>query len=176
MSEHDESRIISLIGSLNRVEPPSDFDVRTKARIAAGRPTRHFSWFPASIRVAAPLALTLAVGGYFGLNYYYSVSDESVPAVAATKPVDVQPLKPTVSPTASTIVTNQFVASTINVPRRISLIKHRPAYLTSAPRHRSGILSQREPRMTRRSVRRVAFHKTALIGKTAPALTRWQRT
>jgi hypothetical protein len=61
--------VARLLGTLPRVEAPSDFEFRVRARIASGRPARkQFSWIPAPVRVAAPLALVIGVGGYFGYS------------------------------------------------------------------------------------------------------------
>lgn len=114
-TEHDEDRISGLLGSLNRVEAPSDFDFGVKARIANGRPVKAGLWFPASVRVAAPLALTLAVGGYFGLNYYYSVNQQSVPEVAVMQPIATPVLEPVTTTTVPVTAGNQFVANGPNV-------------------------------------------------------------
>lgn len=65
--EGDE--VARLLGTLPRVEAPSDFDFRVRARIASGQSARkQFAWVPAPVRFAAPLALVLGVGCYFGYN------------------------------------------------------------------------------------------------------------
>lgn len=79
----DEEKISQLLGSLNRIEAPKDFEFRVRARIAAGRPEGIPGYrLPAAIRFAVPLAAVLAVGAYFGISSYYSVDNAAIPAVA----------------------------------------------------------------------------------------------
>jgi hypothetical protein len=78
----DDEKIRRMLGDLNRVDAPKDFDFRLKARIAASsaadfRPRS----FPA-LRIAAPLALALAVLAFFLLSGIYSVDNNSVPQIA----------------------------------------------------------------------------------------------
>lgn len=89
--ENNFDEVGKLLGTLARVEPPGDFDVRVRARIAAGRPAR--SRFLPFVRMAVPAALLLAVGGYFGYTSLYGPAD--VPAVAETRVIaDPQPAVP----------------------------------------------------------------------------------
>ncbi len=81
-----------LLGSLDRVEAPADFQIRVRARIASGRPTTvPGSWLPASLRLAVPLVLLLTVGGYFALNSFYSPGPAYVPPIAVSQQQTVQP-------------------------------------------------------------------------------------
>ena len=83
IQEPDHLDVARLIGTLNRVQAPKDFDFHVKARIAKGRPVeRRASWLPASVRYAMPLVLLLAVGGYFGFKTMYSTGEANVPVVA----------------------------------------------------------------------------------------------
>ncbi len=76
----DERRVAEMLGSLKRVEAPGDFDVRVRARIAQGRPaSSNGQWLPQWARYAVPLALAIAVGGYFAIDRY-SRTAESTPA------------------------------------------------------------------------------------------------
>lgn len=79
--------VVRLLNTLERVEPPNDFDMRVRARIAAGRPAdRQVSWLPPSLRYAVPLVLLLLVGGYFAISNYYSSKNVDVPPVAESRP------------------------------------------------------------------------------------------
>lgn len=81
--------ISHLLGSLQRVEAPNDFDFRLKARIAKGRPTEKTgSWLPSSVRFALPLALLVLVGGYFGLNSVFSGDGSPVPVVESVQAIE----------------------------------------------------------------------------------------
>lgn len=75
--------VSQLLGELKHVEAPSDFNFGVRARIAAGRPADKSGFrIPVWLAYGAPLALVLAVGGYFALNSFYSVGDANVPVVA----------------------------------------------------------------------------------------------
>ncbi|MEQ1924260.1 MAG: PDZ domain-containing protein [Pyrinomonadaceae bacterium] len=79
-----------LLGELKHVEAPSEFDFGVRARIAAGRPAEKGGFrIPVWLAYGAPLALVLAVGGYFALNSFYSVGDANVPAVALNEKTNV---------------------------------------------------------------------------------------
>ena len=79
-----------LVAELKHVEAPSDFNFGVRARIAAGRPTEKGGFrIPVWLAYGAPLALMLAVGGYFGLNSFYSAGDANVPVVALNEKINV---------------------------------------------------------------------------------------
>lgn len=77
----DDAQIRQMLGGLKRVDAPKDFDFRLKARIAASS-AKDFEprMFPA-LRVAAPLALALAVLAFFVVAGLYSVDNNSVPQI-----------------------------------------------------------------------------------------------
>ncbi len=106
--EHNFDEVGKLLGTLGRVEPPGDFDVRVRARIAAGRTARPS--LLSLVRVAVPAALLLSVGGYFGYTSLYGPDD--IPAVAETRVVpDPPPAFPTVPVDDKVIVApDQMVA------------------------------------------------------------------
>ena len=83
-----------LLGELKHVEAPYDFDFGVRARIAAGRPVDKGGFrIPVWLAYGAPLALVLAVGGYFALNSFYSMGDANVPVVTVNEnPVIAQPI------------------------------------------------------------------------------------
>ena len=94
IQDSDEAQISGLLGSLKRVEAPGDFSFRVKARIASAHPsTGRGSWLPASVAVAAPLGLALAVGGYFTMTTIYSPATVSPPAVADLRPAELPPIE-----------------------------------------------------------------------------------
>ncbi len=117
LQEPEHAEIGRLIGGLKRVEAPKDFDFHVKARIAKGRPAeKRASWFPASVRFAAPLVLLLAVGGYFGFRTVYSTHDANVPVVAYAPPETMsQPVElateSVVAPTET--ITNEPTSDTL---------------------------------------------------------------
>ncbi len=77
-----DAKVREMLGVLPRVDAPNDFDFRLKARIAAsGAKYLKPRGFPA-LRVAAPLALALAVLAFIAIAGIYSVNDNSVPQVA----------------------------------------------------------------------------------------------
>jgi hypothetical protein len=78
----DDAQVRQMLGDLKRVDAPKDFDFRLKARIAASS-AKDFEprLFPA-LRIAAPLALALAVLAFFVVSGIYSVDNNSVPQIA----------------------------------------------------------------------------------------------
>lgn len=83
-----EPQIAALLGSLKRVEPPGDFDMRVRARIAKGKPAQvGASWRPVFLRIAAPALLLVAIGGYLGYNTLYRQGNVGVPEVVDSTPV-----------------------------------------------------------------------------------------
>jgi hypothetical protein len=78
----DDEKVRQMLGDLKRVDAPKDFDFRLKARIAAsGGKDFEPRLFPA-LRIAAPLALVLAVLAFFVVSGIYSVDNNSVPQIA----------------------------------------------------------------------------------------------
>lgn len=86
VGEKDEA-VRNLIAGLPRLEAPGDFDMRVRARIAAGRPAGT-SWLTPLVRVAVPAALLLAIGGYLGYYALYQnvATSEPVAGVRSTDP------------------------------------------------------------------------------------------
>ena len=102
--ELQKNELVSrLLGELKHVQAPSDFDFGVRARIAAGRPVKSGGFrMPVWLAYGAPLALVLAVGGYFGLDSFYSVGDANVPVVVVNeKPNIAQPIQAPSSEVAS---------------------------------------------------------------------------
>lgn len=80
----DEKAIAELLGALPRVLTPNDFDFRVKARIAAGEPSKKaWTWFPTAARLALPLLILVAIGGYFAFQTIKPTAREvgSIPEV-----------------------------------------------------------------------------------------------
>ncbi len=95
--EPETDEIHRLLGTLKRVEPPKDFDLRVRARIAKGRPAEERrSWLPVSVRYAAPLFLVvLTVTGFFG--YRILTDDPARDSYVSTGPT-VEVVTPAAQP------------------------------------------------------------------------------
>lgn len=95
---HDESnfdKVGELLGTLKRVEPPGDFDVRVRARIVQGCPAASRSWPLVLARVGVPAALLIALGGYFGWHALNQpVNIPSVAEVNVSAPVERPAVQP----------------------------------------------------------------------------------
>jgi hypothetical protein len=94
----DNDPVSQLLSTLKRVEAPGDFEFRVKAGIAernsiGGR----YAWLPATWKLAAPMALMLILGGYFGIGSLYPPTGNDTQLVAETRPAEM-PLN--VSPAA----------------------------------------------------------------------------
>jgi len=79
----DHNDISRLLGSLKQIDPPGDFDVRVRAKIAQGRPSARRGWFSATASATAGTAFLL-VAGYFGYQSVYGPSGNQ-PQVSATQ-------------------------------------------------------------------------------------------
>ena len=87
----EEKAIADMLGALPRVSVPNDFDFRVKARIAAGEPSKGgFAWFPLATRLALPMLLLVAIGGYFGYQAIGPASRE-VAVETNIEPVNIAP-------------------------------------------------------------------------------------
>jgi membrane-associated protease RseP (regulator of RpoE activity) len=107
IGEPDEA-VGRLIAGLPRVEAPSDFEMRVRARIASGRKAGS-SWLIPLVRIAVPAALLIAIGGYFGYYALYQNSPSANPAVVA-----VPEVKP--APQAETPTRDEVVAAVNTAP------------------------------------------------------------
>lgn len=87
-----ENDISRMLGSLKQIDPPRDFDVRVRARIAQGRPSTGRSWLAATASVAAAV-LVLSAAGYFGFRTYYSATP-ALQAIVVPMPVEPNVGKP----------------------------------------------------------------------------------
>jgi membrane-associated protease RseP (regulator of RpoE activity) len=89
--EFDNDQVAGLLHTLKRVEAPADFDVRVRARIAAGRPERSGFGIPVFVRYAVPIVLLVVVGGYFGYRAMRVAVPVSEPVVAVIPKTDAAP-------------------------------------------------------------------------------------
>lgn len=111
-----EEKVAALLGSLKRVDPPGDFDMRVRARVAQGRPAAaRPSWFPVTVRLAAPAAILVIAGGYFGYNALYREGNVNVPVVAESRQATpsaavTQPTVESVTPPAA-VPTTEIASS-----------------------------------------------------------------
>ena len=86
-----------LVAGLPRVEAPSDFEMRVRARIASGR-TAGTSWRTPLSRVAVPAALLLAIGGYFGYFAFYQNAPYATPEIVTSPESRPLPSEPEPGP------------------------------------------------------------------------------
>lgn len=75
--EHEET-VADLLGSLRRVEAPTNFDARVRSRIAQGRPASRAGWLIPSAAAAALCAVVLAAVAFV----YLRGSDAQIADVA----------------------------------------------------------------------------------------------
>ena len=108
--ENNFEEVGELLSTLKRVEPPGDFDIRVRGRIAKGRPAETRRWPMAVARIGVPAAVLIALGGYFG---WTNLSEPvNVPVVADMQPVQVQTQTlPVPIPERSAVLPEQFIAS-----------------------------------------------------------------
>lgn len=133
MIETENEPVRQLLGSLNRVEAPGDFDFRVKARIAQGRPVdRNTSLIPAWARFAMPVVLLLLLGGYFGFSTLYSPQSDVQPIAGSQLPiapvseVATKPVEPIEQAPASTTIAKQTapkVEELNNIPKTVTAEK-----------------------------------------------------
>lgn len=95
MQEQFEYNEVSrLLGDLNKVEAPKDFEFRVRAGIAGGKPadTSRMSWL---VKATVPLVLVLMIGGYFGYRALRTepVSSPSQPEKAQQNAPVAQPIQ-----------------------------------------------------------------------------------
>jgi membrane-associated protease RseP (regulator of RpoE activity) len=88
-----EEKVKSLLSSLPRVEPPGDFDVRVRARIASagvsGRTKGPLIWAKLAVPALAAVALAAV---FFGGIYREDVREQvQVPAASVSEPNDTAP-------------------------------------------------------------------------------------
>jgi membrane-associated protease RseP (regulator of RpoE activity) len=82
----EQTRLWEMLGGLNRVEAPKDFDFQLKAKIARAKPGdyQQTGFFPA-LRYVLPLSAVLVLLSIFALSGLYFVGNNSVPSVAVTE-------------------------------------------------------------------------------------------
>lgn len=122
----DEKAVCDLIATLKQIDAPGDFNFRVRARIADGKPAAtYIGWFPASTRVAVPLALVLMAGGYFGLSSYYQPDESLVSSVAVPQnPDTLPPIEPVASgPVVATDISTVSSAVRADDARTESLVR-----------------------------------------------------
>ena len=87
-----DERVSGLLAAMKRVEAPTDFDFRVRARITAGRPAERRAFgMPMAVRYAIPLVLLVLMGAYFGFNTFFADKYVDVPAVADSTPPSAVP-------------------------------------------------------------------------------------
>lgn len=84
----EDEKIRALLGTLNRVEAPQDFDFRVRARIAKAAPAARQTGFLPILRYILPLAAILLIASGFVFNSLYFADPQGVPTIAQ---IDSQP-------------------------------------------------------------------------------------
>lgn len=96
----DDAHVRELLGSLERVEAPKDFDFKLKARIKNAEPDDYKPRLFPVLRYAAPLGLAIIILAVIVVNGLYSVDNNSVqvaeiniqnPSANVNLPDNVQP-------------------------------------------------------------------------------------
>ncbi len=78
-----DEKVSELLGSLQRVDCPGDFDVRVKARIASAIPgKRNGSMLFPVLRYAVPLGLVLGIIAAVSINSFLDIENGNVPELA----------------------------------------------------------------------------------------------
>lgn len=90
--QSDQTRLLEMLGGLEPVDVPKDFNVQVRARIARGRPESPSVFIPA-LRYVLPLVIVLAVVSFVAVNTLYFVDPgspvvQSNPSDSVEKPVD----------------------------------------------------------------------------------------
>jgi hypothetical protein len=103
----DEQRIVQLLSGLDRVNSPTDFNFRVKARIAAAPSSTRRSWMPAVLKLAFPVILLMLILGVFlmrdpgvSMSDQVAKADEVqlVPGVVSQEPAASLPQSVSVAP------------------------------------------------------------------------------
>lgn len=84
----DDARVRALLGALNRIDAPADFDFRLKARIERAKPndySRAPRTLPQVLRYVLPLGLVILVSAFVVFNGVYFRSAQSVAPIAETR-------------------------------------------------------------------------------------------
>lgn len=119
----DEAKVRQMLGELNKVEAPKNFDFKLQARIANTRPEdlRKPESRLVFLRYAMPLLLVLVVISGVVVVGLYSVNNNDVPEVAYTAPArqadtaPVQPSSPAIVTPSNTVIEERSPAeSTVN--------------------------------------------------------------
>lgn len=92
-----------LLGSLKRVDAPGDFDVRVRARVAAGRPSAGSAWLPMAARLAAGFVVLLVVG-YVGFRAFGPAAVDQQPVASAPVVVDPMPVQKDRDPAGPAVI------------------------------------------------------------------------
>ena len=102
----DDARVRELLGGMERVEAPKDFDFKLKARIANTEPQSFQPRLFSVLRYAAPLALAVIILAVIVLNGLYSTDNNAVQVANKIVPSPVE----NVSLPANSEPKEQFIA------------------------------------------------------------------
>lgn len=121
----EQTKLWEMLGGLNRVEAPKDFDFQLRARIARSKPEdyRQTGFFPA-LRYILPLSAILVVLSVVALSGLFLVDSNSIPSVA-------------VSETPNPLVNAAMPINNFVEPKEISaekspLVNNAPVYETNS--------------------------------------------
>lgn len=109
IEDGDERKVATLLGSLARVEAPSNFEFGVRARIANGAPAEPSGMFR-FVKIAAPLGLLLTVGA--GVLFYGSLPGTDVASVPEVNTVVNQD-----RPVQRDVPPSQEIATETETPR-----------------------------------------------------------
>ena len=141
-----EAKVRQMLGELKRVEAPKNFGFAVQARIANARPEdfRTGGSGLAFLRYAIPLALVLMVVSGFVLNGIYNVGDNSVPAVAESRPPQAPaPPAPVVSPANEVASTGNDFQTNSRDETRVVTGSEIAAESVRGPRFKNAVVSSR---------------------------------
>lgn len=138
----EQTRLWEMLGGLNKVEAPKDFDFQLKARIARSKPTdfQPSGLFPA-LRYVLPLSAVLVVLSVVALSGLYFVDTNSIAPVA-------------VSETPNPLVNSAMPINTFVEPKEVTaekspLVNQAPVYEANSLKP---ITLEQKPNVARKEV------------------------
>jgi hypothetical protein len=119
----DEARVRELLGNLERVDAPKDFDFKLKARIANAEPNDYKPRLFSFLRRAAPLGLAILILAMVVVSGLYSFDNNSVPSIAsnsAANPVVNPSLPDNSQPKEEFVAASNSTTANLEKPEAVS--------------------------------------------------------